>query len=134
MEESQGHEGKFVRGEGQVGQVKKYPALNLGSESSGQKLAPLTLASQKRAGRSLGHVSTTLRAKEGLGRAWQILVSLSSRHSGAAIGFLSLCLLHLWVLPPWWFRLFLHLPGRESWEKQEQDHCHSQPVDSAIPM
>lgn len=42
MEESQGHEGKFVRGEGQVGRVKKIPNNPFGSESSGQKLGPLT--------------------------------------------------------------------------------------------
>lgn len=106
MEESQGHEGKFGRGEGQVGRVTKYPTIPFRSESSGQKLWPLTLASQKRARRSLGHMSNVLVAKERLGRDWQIPVSLSCRDSGAATGFLSLCLSLLWVLLSWWFELF----------------------------
>lgn len=69
----------------------------------------------------MGHVPITLRAKEGLGRDQQVLVSLPSRDPGAATGSLSLGPLHLWVFPPVVAQALSHLLGRKSGEKQEYE-------------
>lgn len=110
MEESQGHEGKFVRGEGQVGRVEKPKTKKLTipfqSESPGQKLSLFTPASQKRARRTVGHVSITLRAKEGLGRDQQVLVSLPSETPELPLGPCPSAPCTFGSFPLWWLRLF----------------------------